>query len=1328
METKVRHLLELLKKQGCQEILELKDPKEYVRGMLNRLEELAILTIISSSQGSEDWQFTLTLWSKDKTTNLNKFDTEWENHRPDKSKAHEFAQTTTPQQTDTCLRKLDPRLEETVRLYLDQCFRNDRFAKLDQAGERDEGDTKLVRVFIDLDVRMRQGSQPRDLRLEKFLSSVRRRLGVEQLAVFEGRDSFSAMNCLLREDYPKVVIIGGPGQGKSTLGQQLAQVHRAKLLNETYDEKYQPKTQRIPFHVVLREFAQWLANEAELDALEAYLAYWVGKLAKRQGEVTTQNIQEIIRSRPSLLILDGLDEVVAPPLQKRMINRIEDFLGAAEHLDANLMVVATSRPNGYDNQFDPERFLNLELELLSPEKVTEYAEKWVDAKELGEDERCKILPTLKDCQKDSSIAELLVTPLQVSIILIIIKSGRRPPAERENLFNEYWLTIFRREEGKNNKINQIIQNQESHLLNLHAYLGYLLHRKASVQNVQSLLPLEEFKQAICDFLRNKSKRLKDEEIALKVEQLVGEVRDRLYMILQRETGQYGFGLRSFQEFFAAVHLVQTASITEERFNRLKAIARSEHWGNVALFMAGRIARTLTGEATRLETAWRAVDRDGVNRYLRPGAWFALQIAADGSLGDETDLQYSAIEDGLKVLETGLTEKQQNLLESLAKRLPQKDQQEILRPVLEDKLRSLPEVCLIPALELYSQCFGATPLFLEKIDLLLQNQRESLIVSALRLALERKTEPVWMVERLRKHWSNSNNLLIELFFRSQENQDYFERLWSIWPLSQAEVTEIAEEILDFWPYYPEVYRRKPKGVIPEPKLLSEQLIVMLRCSELTAYCLSTFSRTGRHGSNSDEIVGVMVGKTLSLHSVPNGVAEAVNSMLQRSDLVPSLRVQLWKLFWFINKPKRENVSAFLKDIWAIQQIQKHLAHFWQYSDFTSNWPLLALAVEQQQIKGPEAIARLMPFLDEDNQLAVAKQVKEAIRDYLAQAEKTQKAQFFIAVRAQMGVEKLLPQLVPLTKEMSITVEELVDAHIGSYGYSYPGIIEYTIDQFQNLLTAAKGVIDNHNKLARLLRCLTAEIRWPSAPKLLKQAQQLLELILEQGTTLPERLPADLTVIFFLKLLAYDAQIQQTGQRLFRTLSQTELLELRPWPIREVISGFLSKSLSGLKSFLTHDDEAVRVGSALVLQAITEATDRYVRVGREELEEIRNIRLDPEMGRSFLEHEDSKRRLVGIALLTWSDYPVEDVKYRNQLLVALQHAKTAKEERAWAQLLQKIPISEEQQSRWSNLLEEILAEPRNYGSLVLSAAMGRYQRLNSAANVTISEEQEKELGLP
>jgi predicted NACHT family NTPase len=452
---------------------------------------------------------------------------------------------------------LDPRLEETVRLYLTKCFSEDRFAELDQAGETDpERRTPLKQVFIDLDVRSRQGSKPRGLRLENLPQSARRLSFDDTPFDVEEHDSLSAMDCLLKECCSKVVIIGGPGQGKSTLGQQLAQVHRAKLLNKPYD--FQPQIKRIPFRVVLKYFAQWLADKADLenDDLEAYLAERVGKLAARPESVITQHIQEILRCRPCVLILDGLDEVVATELQKRMLARIQDFMERAEILGANLMVVATSRPNIYENQFEPELFWHLELQRLSKDKVHTYAEKWVQAKNLSEEEQKRILPILEECQQDGNISALLTTPLQVTIILLIIKDGGRPPAQREALFNEYWSTIFRREKSK---AKEIIQSDETILFDLHAYLGYLLHRRASEQNVQSLLPEAEFSQAVREFLRKEDKRSSEEAINSKMKLLVRDAQERLVLIVAPQPGLFGFELRSFQEFFAAVHLAQTAT-------------------------------------------------------------------------------------------------------------------------------------------------------------------------------------------------------------------------------------------------------------------------------------------------------------------------------------------------------------------------------------------------------------------------------------------------------------------------------------------------------------------------------------------------------------------------------------------------------------------------------------------------------------------------------------------------------------------------------------------------------------------------------------------------
>src|SRR5260221_8063155 len=119
---------------------------------------------------------------------------------------------------------LDDRLEETLLLYLSKSFNEDKVAKLDQAGETDSDRSTLLRqVFIDLDVKPREGPSPHLLKYNqlKILDEIEE---VSEIPVSDQGKILSAMHCFLQEPWSKFVLIGGPGQGKSTLGQYLAQV------------------------------------------------------------------------------------------------------------------------------------------------------------------------------------------------------------------------------------------------------------------------------------------------------------------------------------------------------------------------------------------------------------------------------------------------------------------------------------------------------------------------------------------------------------------------------------------------------------------------------------------------------------------------------------------------------------------------------------------------------------------------------------------------------------------------------------------------------------------------------------------------------------------------------------------------------------------------------------------------------------------------------------------------------------------------------------------------------------------------------------------------
>ncbi|MEH2302152.1 MAG: NACHT domain-containing protein [Nostoc sp.] len=217
----------------------------------------------------------------------------------------------------------------------------------------------------------------------------------------EQSSHLTVMDCLLEEYYTRVIVIGGPGKGKSTLGQQLAQVHRAKLIGKKDYQSKKPKTVRIPFRIVLKHFAQWLAKKPDLDSLEAYIAERMGALTSRTNLVSPKDIQDILCCRPCLLILDGLDEVGIPELQEKMLVRIKNFLSVVESLNADLMVVGSSRPKEFDKQyksyFNTKEFLHLELIDMSAQKVNEYAEKWVLAKKIKDEEKQRIISTLEEC-------------------------------------------------------------------------------------------------------------------------------------------------------------------------------------------------------------------------------------------------------------------------------------------------------------------------------------------------------------------------------------------------------------------------------------------------------------------------------------------------------------------------------------------------------------------------------------------------------------------------------------------------------------------------------------------------------------------------------------------------------------------------------------------------------------------------------------------------------------------------------------------------------------------------------------------------------------------
>ena len=629
-------------------------------------------------------------------------------------------------------------LDELVKLYCQGCYDHEQYAALDDAGDVEDERVALQRVFIDLDVK--PPTLPQDLQALKRLPE-----WMKQAA--EDDERTSTLSYLLDDSILGLVLTGGPGEGKSTLGQYLAQIHRARLIGRVNEldknsgvfEKCIP---RIPFKILLREYAQWISPQSNSDSLFHYLALQVSQESGR--DPNPEDIHKIIKSSPILLILDGLDEVPEKRLRTRVLDNVTSFVHQVRDvLKGNLRVIATTRPYGYSQEFDPVHYLHLNLQKLSSEKADFYAGRWTVVREPTPREAERIRDTFSMCLKDKVVSVLTQTPLQVTILLVIIRARGTPPKQREELFERYTDIIYQREQKKR---PELLRTEPDVIYGLHKYLAYTLHKRTGKDNTAALMDVSEFRERVKEYLIHSNPLLNEDELETKANQIITEASQRLVLIESPIEGKVGFGLTTTREFFAAAHLVDTAKDTKERDLRFKAIARSPHWRNVALFFAGRVGRTRPGEAPSMIDVCREIDTEGVDKYLKRGAELVVEMIDDRVLREPHN-EIGAIQYGLTLLDSGYIRGESDELLNKLKNLPDEYKERIICPWMEKRLNNvIPENFMLHA-EIYQKLFGMNEPLHDVIKRASEFDSEDVKLWALSQAIKNKIAEPWVMELL-----------------------------------------------------------------------------------------------------------------------------------------------------------------------------------------------------------------------------------------------------------------------------------------------------------------------------------------------------------------------------------------------------------------------------------------------------------------------------------------------------------------------------------------------------------------------------------------------------
>ncbi|OAH98836.1 hypothetical protein A1353_21675 [Methylomonas methanica] len=376
---------------------------------------------------------------------------------------------------------------EVMRNYLQKELCADQYVNLNQAGHQPKDRIPLAQVFVDLPVG--DPSQPNGV-IELLLEMANQCLNP---TVIQQKMPLTTELWTMPATPGRLVFVGGPGQGKTTLSQFICQLFRVSLLQQedqilllreakdactiiieqiSQANLILPSMPRFPLRVVLNSFAAVLA-EGKTTSLFDYLIQRINKLTDRN--LSQDDLRCWLASYPWLLVLDGLDEVPASSNRDQVITAVQNFLIDAQGCNADLLLLATTRPQGYNDDFSNQYYQHYELLPLDVPRALNYADRLLEQRWGGDQDKIENLrQRLKRAGAEIATARLMRSPLQVTIMTMLVESVGQPPRERWRLFNDYYRVIYSREKQRDIPAAELLNTYQTDIDAVHQRVGLRL--------------------------------------------------------------------------------------------------------------------------------------------------------------------------------------------------------------------------------------------------------------------------------------------------------------------------------------------------------------------------------------------------------------------------------------------------------------------------------------------------------------------------------------------------------------------------------------------------------------------------------------------------------------------------------------------------------------------------------------------------------------------------------------------------------------------------------------------------------------------------------------
>lgn len=374
----------------------------------------------------------------------------------------------------------------------------------------------------------------------------------------------------------KIVVLGDPGSGKTTLAKYITITHANLKAPEVLNTE-----NLIPILITLRHFANALIEKGPGYSISQYILDHIKE--DMNVKLDSKLLQYYLSIGDCIILFDGLDELPNVELRFKVKKIVESF---SISYPLNFYCV-TSRIVGYsESSLDSEEFDHFTIRPLSLEEIKKFVKSWYEIREQSPRERAEMIKSLINAiETNEGVKRLSSNPLMLTIIALVHRIEAELPNERVKLYDkctEALISTWEKYKGTYINIGDTIKRRRLEKL------AFKMHNLTKNPNEQVELKAEKLKTMLKGILLE-SGTLVEEQAEEEADVFIEYIRKRIGILIERGQGIYGFIHLTFEEYFAACDIEKRyINNLDNMWGVIEPMIIDSRWNEVMLLLMGKL--------------------------------------------------------------------------------------------------------------------------------------------------------------------------------------------------------------------------------------------------------------------------------------------------------------------------------------------------------------------------------------------------------------------------------------------------------------------------------------------------------------------------------------------------------------------------------------------------------------------------------------------------------------------------------------------------------------------------------------------------------------------